>query len=284
MLKEIADVIDSYNENGRYADYWFVDGICSLYVNKNGLNKYLKAVFTSGLTLKKRGSNYSPIFKTLSVGLDENPTPRYEELLEDQYVYFNNMKRSAMTLHELEHIEQERMYDDPEYTFEHKLVKLSNYYYMYPPFRDSRDLSPLDRLVGSFKGRQADRYYYRHHDRSPVERLANIKSLELTEKIMEKVSSRGFEEAHDEFVGFAFDRFNKYATDGYVLIGDRTNSPSYDFLKGIKEIKEDVHIDEFDEVGRNLPLREKVLYGLSLSRDEFDNIDSINPFTKVIKR
>ena len=127
MIDEIADVIDSYNGKNKSADYGFVNAICSLYVNEKGLNRYLEAAFTDGFTLKKRGSNYNPICRTVSVGLNERPTPEYEKSLGEQYVYFDNMKSAFMTFHELEHIDQERMYDEPETTFEHKLVKLNNF-------------------------------------------------------------------------------------------------------------------------------------------------------------
>jgi hypothetical protein len=283
MIDDIASVVDDYNKNNKYADNLFVNKICTIYVNEKNLNKYLKDVYTSDVSLKNGRSNYNPLTKELVFDLDERINPIYRVLLGDKYVYFNNLHKLRLVLHELEHVSQEKQFNESDDSFEHKLVKLNNYVYMYPSILNKKDASVIETIKGTIKLLNYSRYYNQYHDSAPIERLANIKSYLNTKEIYNKLDVENFGRAADEYRYYSYLDLDRDMSYGYRMIGKKTNSPSLDFFKGIKEIRDAVDEDEFEELSNTLPFEDKVLYGLSLTKEESKSFDDINPYTYLRK-
>ena len=210
--------------------------------------------------------------------------PAIRILTGDKYLYFDNLLKLRMVLHELEHVNQEKILEDRKEDTEYELVKLNNYHYIYPSFMKKSDAGIIDTIKGTIKLYKYGRYYYKNHDIAPVERLANIKSYNETYNIFKGLDKEKLGRAYDEFRYFSYQELDYFLKCGYKLNGDKTNSPSVDYLSGIKDLKYIVNEYDFDEASKNLSFEERVLYGLSLSKEEYDNIEKLNPYTKVIKR
>lgn len=284
MIEEIADIVDEYNRQKRYPDNAFVNRICISYINANKLNKYLKDVRTDDISLKNGGSNYNPFTKVLAVDLTGGRIPLLQIVLRDKYLYFENLQKLRMVLHELNHVVEERTLENNDGSIEFELVKLNNYNYFYPMYMKEDNPTIIDTLKGRIKLFRYGMYYNRNHDLAPIERIADIRSYNMTYEILKKIDTKKIDRAYTEFVYYACKNMNDTLERGYKMMGDKSNSPSIDFLKGLKDLRYIVDEYDFDEESKKLSFEDKVLYGMKLNKEEFYNTESLNPYANMLRR
>ena len=273
MIKNIASNLEKYNDSKQIVDKAYIDRICLDLVDHYGLHKYLRDV-----RLKKFGkSEYNVANKILY--MKDNRDRKYlstikREFGEDFY-YWYNLFETMVVLHEMEHVHQEPLKREKFNTMESRLVFLNDIL----DYAD-KEGSVLSRALGIFRLARYGHYYSDNHDLAPIERLANIRSYEGMFKILNEIDKYDIETVKI-FEAHVLDLLVQQILCGYELQGDKTNDPSIDFLLGMKHPDVEhlvLHSGYFN--GDSYSLKDRVTYGLSISKDEYEDVQD---YKKVYK-
>ena len=270
MNEELAILVDKYSSNNKYVDKAFVDRVCLDLVDFYNLHDYLKDVTVNDFDIKSGGaSSYHPHNKTMSIELCSSK--KYlrkldERFLKDHY-YWYNLYVLMSILHEMEHVKQEKLLENRFDTIESSLIYLNN-------ILDStiNDKGLRNKILGHFKIIRYGSYYTRNHDKAPIERLANIRSFKDIVDIINIIDKEDLD-AIAVYKGYTLDLMLDQIRCGYKLDKDKTNSPSLDYLRGMKstnnkELINRLRIFKSD----SLSLTDKLTYGLDLDKEEYDYI------------
>lgn len=276
-MKNISEIVDDYNRKNKLVDKSFVDSICINYVNTHNLNKYLRDVYVTNRSLKYGHGVYNSFDKTLTIQLKDELPIELQSKLGDEATPYYNLFVLRLLFHELEHVRQEKLMYEDDSSLESLLIKLNNYLFLKSEFNDNNIIDRIkDRieLISYFK------YYRKYQYYAPIERMADIKAYQDLKETMDDSQIEIASKVHTEFNRDNDLDLNATIKSGYRLIGNKTNSPSLDYLKNIRFLKDILDERRIIEKSKDLDLKERLYLGLSISKDEFDKIDIDNPYVK----
>ena len=271
MFGELSKLYLSYNKGERIADREYVNRICSLVVHEKNIEKFLNDVYVVDNSTFKPGEEikHSTFYlksRILLVNFDDDHSVEAEaSMSERDYLDWYNAGVLDTTLHELQHVDQESDRNLFPYTLKSQLIELTDIDIKKPNKRFYTRLAkkPFVKILNE--------YYDRNHDTAPVERMAELESLEETDKVMKACGELTY--GMEEFVRCQECCKRDVLLAGYKLEGDMTNSPSLDFLEGMPHSKNKKIIENnpgFRDM--SIPFEQRLLYGLSLTREEFAKV------------
>lgn len=264
MYDELLDLYDNYVTNHKYADNTFVNQVFIIINKYHSLGKYLKEVYvTNGC------SEYLPIDQVINIGLNEinQLIKGLKDQLQDDYVYLYNLFVIETIFHELEHVYQEEKKDSEE-DIESFLLLLSDPIILTLDFVEHENI--INHIKLKLRAHRQKKYYEKNHDLAPQERIANLRSSSKTIDLINNHSNpnKGIAAYHL----ITNDIINKLLVKGYHLNGDKTNSPSLDYLKGMRgtDNKRLVNFIGFHDL--SISYANRLLYGLELTSDEYSDL------------
>ena len=277
MDEELARLVDSYSSGKRFADKQFIDSACYDLVSYYDLHDYLKHVNAiRSFSKYTDGSSYFPRMKIMSIELCKSR--KYIRQLSkdypDDYHFWYNLFVLKCILHEMDHVKQEKTRESKIDTIESSLIYLNNI------LDESINTGFLSKLLSSVKVNRYGSYYAKNHDLSPIERLANINAYKELIDII-NIMDKDDLEAVVDFKCSTIKDFLEQIRFGYRLDGDMTNSPSLDYLCGMKstnnkELISKLRILKVD----GIDIKDKLKYGFALKKDEFE---IVNDDVKTLK-
>ena len=265
MYEELLDLYDNYVSNHKYADNIFVNQVFIIVNRYHPIGKYLKEVYVTN-----KDNEYKCIDKIININLQQiyKAVSKLSDVLEDDFVYLYNLVVLETIFHELEHVYQEEVKDKGENNLETFLLVLSDSLVVFPLDIDYRNL--VNRIKLKLKSRRINKYYHKNHDMAPYERMAEIRAYGNTINLIGEYSTYNLGiVAYCELVNHMLGATFK---NGYKIIGDKTNSPSLDYIRGMKgsNNKEFVDFHVFHDM--NICLQDRLLYGLELTKDEYHDL------------
>ncbi len=280
-MEEFAKLIDDYNSKKKPVDKVFIDTICLKYVNSYNLNKYLQNVYVTNKSLKYGHGVYNSFDRTLTVNIKDDLYPNLKVLLGEEAVEYNNLIILRLLLHELAHVSQEKlMYEGDDSSLESLLIKLNNYLYFNPNYIDSKKKPIVNEIRDRLKLISYFNYYRKNQEKAPIERMADIKSYQDINKIIDNVPDNSKGKAYIEFSRDNNSDLIDTSRFGYRIMGDKTNSPSLDFLRKINFLKDIFDERKILDISNYSDLGERLYLGLPLSRDEYIQLENNNPLVK----
>ena len=268
MTGELAELLQSYSKTERIADREYVDRICSLVVHSKNIEKYLNNVMVVDNSFFKPGekikhTTYYLKSHIILVNLDDDHSVEAEaSMSEKDYLEWYNAGILDTTLHELQHVDQENdRLTDPK-SLKSQLIELTDTDVKKPNKRFYARIlrKPIIRILHD--------YYDERHDLAPVERMAELESIEETDRVIRSIENRSY--GLEDFLRCQSCCKEETLLKGYRLEGNITNSPSLDFLENMPHTKNKEIIANnplFRDM--SLPFEERLLYGLPLTKEEF---------------
>ncbi len=268
MTGELAELLQSYSKTGRIADREYVDRICSLVVHSKHIEKYLNNVMVVDNSFFKPGekikhTTYYLKSHIILVNLDDDHSVEAEaSMSEKDYLEWYNAGILDTTLHELQHVDQENdRLTDPK-SLKSQLIELTDTDVKKPNKRFYARIlrKPIIRILHD--------YYDERHDLAPVERMAELESIDETDRVIRSIENRSY--GLEDFLRCQSCCKEETLLKGYRLEGNITNSPSLDFLENMPHTKNKEIIANnplFRDM--SLPFEERLLYGLPLTKEEF---------------
>ena len=265
MYDELLDLYDDYVSNNKYADYNFVNQVFIIVNKYHPIGEYLKNVYISD-----KENEYISVDKTINISFNQiyNVTYKLKDILKNDYVYFYNLVVLETIFHELEHVFQEEIKDKGENNIETFLLVLSD------PIRIVNLEYNYSNIINTIKLilkiRRQKKYYQKNHDIVPYERLANLRSYHRTLTLLTDYDKENNDIS--TYYKVVNTLINSALLKGYRLLGEKTNSLSLDYLAGmkVKDNKDFIKFNIFHD--ENMKKEERVLYGLELSKDEYNGL------------
>lgn len=280
---ELLKLVFDYTKQGKLVDKSFLYKMIGIVVKSKDLHKYVKDVYLSDEVQSESDgiiiASYLPYYKIIKIYYYS--LMEYLEKFESKYCYFSefenllckNLMIMQFMLHELEHANQQKKYDNGN-NFEaillKEVMKYTDIKNIYQQFLNGSSPEVLLQNVSNMKELYAFNYKC-----APHERLAEIISyreiVSMLNYIKENVSNlfefenynllnqliRGYEIGDNSLIS---------PTIKYFLDGNMLNS-----LKNLSLLKDDGSIDI--KFSFKFPLSERLLYGLPVSRNEYDEIN-----------
>lgn len=265
MYEEILDLYDDYCSNMRFADNQFVNQIFIIINKYHNLGNYLKEVYVT----KDKDSEYSSVDKTIDISLVSvfrTFKKLRKKMKKEDYIYLHNIVVIEIIFHELEHIYQEEVKFSTMNNLEQLLLLFSDPLIVIDTLRTRPNF--IEQIKISSQLRRHRKFYNKNHNSAPHERIANIRSYRNIIALLDcyEPDQKGL----DIYYQIVTNLINKQLRHGYVLIGDKTNSPSLDYLLHTESIR-DYIIDNpniFDNDG--ISKEDRILYGLSLKESDYN--------------
>ncbi len=272
MIYELIELLTHYKN--RYADNYFVNQVLIIISKYHDISGYIKDL----LVIDKKNSfesSYNFYKKTLTINLyQEHNKEISKHLINDDYIYYFNLSVLKTILHEFEHIMQEKKKVSKEDSIEKKLIVLNDITCIID--KNEFNKEPFIKRIKLKRDlRSYHKYYLDNHDLAPVERMANIRSSSNMKLITDEIKDK-----NTGVIAFSFIsefQFFDQLMNGYYLIDDITNSPSLDFLSNMKKtnnreiINNDLGLNDF-----SLSFENRLLYGLKLTKEEYNTISLLN--------
>ena len=265
MVLDILNILEDYHYRKKFADEKFVLKVCAILNKHYELDKYIKyVVILHGKN--EKGSRYSFTHNVLYINMDKICPSEFKKTLKENYYGMYNLMAVKIITHEFEHALQERIKDSDDNTIERKILLLGD-----PT--TFIDINNYD-FTNKIQWLKYYQFYSRHYDIAPNERLAIIKSsLKLN-----SLCQRSFIIFSPYYSIFFMDNtsdINYILPHGYKLHGENTISPTLWYLNKLTKenrsiIKKDLSLMDF-----NIPSEDRLLYGLPLTKDEFNNINNV---------
>ena len=278
MTEKLLSLIYNYSINGKLVDKEYIKKFIDIVVNSESLEKYvLDLQILSPEKKLPEGciASYIPVNKTIYFDFNNinkrlNERDKYHVLFnEEEQIFYKNSFVSQFILHELEHANQYRIMDSEE-SLEAEILKLGKH------DLDDDEINKLQEKGYSTAALivyilEKRRIYMEFYLKSPVERLAEIKSHQ--EMIILLSNIKGivpnlfdFEQAakiESLLQGFAYE-------DGKVI------SPTIFYLKKMGEEQALKNFDWYDEdyfkalekSKTNYSLADRLKYGLMIDESE----------------
>jgi len=275
MTGELANLLQSYSTSERIADKEYINKICSLVVHSKNIDKYLNNVLVVNNSFFKpdeviKHTTYYLKSRIILVNLDDDHSIEAEaSMSEKDYLDWYNAGILDTLLHELEHVEQEKeRITNPE-SLKSQLIELNDIDVKRP------NKKFYARIIRKPFVKALHDYYDEKHDLAPVERMAELESIEETDKVIRSIENRSY--GLEDFLRCQACCKHDALLEGYRLEGNFTNSPSLDFLENMPHSK-NKKIIENNPLFRDmsLPFEERLLYGLSLTKDEFAKVKTMS--------
>ena len=274
MIEELAQLLQSYNKSERIADEEYVKRICSLVVHYKNMEKYLKNVVVVDNSSFKpdeeiKHTTFYLMSRIILVNLDDDHSIEAEaSMSEKDYLDWYNAGILDTALHELQHVDQERFRTIRPETLKAQLIELNDIDVKKP------NKKFYTRLIKKPAIKKLHEYYDVNHDLAPVERMAELESIEESDRVIKacKDTSYGLQ----EFVRCQDCCKEEVLLKGYRLDGDITNSPSLEFLERMPYSKNGKIISNnpmFTDM--SIPFEDRMLYGLHLTKNEYSKMKKL---------
>ena len=268
MIDELTELNNQYGKNHTFVDEEFIGDVVGTYASKHKIFDEL-----NGVIIKDKGPTF---YSSITGNITFNPTTvhhkTFKELLTpEEYIYLYNLRSTFRLLHELDHVRQERVINNDPLTMEKKLLILNDNRIFIPNGSEKNKLEVIRKIIHSFQYYHF--YYNKNHDRAPSERIANLVALSMVQEVLSRLDeqdNRGIK----CYTVFTNNQMIKQMLNGYTLIGDMTNSPSIDYLEGMKHTRNKEMIANDNSFKENdLSTKERLLYGLYLTKEEFTELE-----------
>lgn len=286
MYEKISEIIFNYSINNKYADEKFIRMIIDIVANERNLAKYISDVSViMPLTFEKNyvGSHYN--METMQLCIDRSGL--LKSVLPFNYnILLFNSKIAITILHELDHTKlNKQIRENSKNSIDISLTKI---------IEDLEKEKKTDLFLKRYAYLIYAGYIYkRHHDEAPFERRANITSLLNFNEILTVLNETSLSKRNLDLVNLTLLRtLIKKSRIGYKIVKDGiTNSPSYDYITMLKKQDELHSIGIYDEnrykafinAKEKYSLNERILYGLPLSKEEYQDFDEKNnPFNAFV--
>ena len=266
MYDELLNLFDDYSSINKYADEKFVNEAFKIINKYNPMGKYLKSI-----NIVKTRSQYFPDRQIINYSLNDITvaTKRLKKKISvSDHVYLYNLMVIETIFHEIEHVYQEELKLSDEMNMEKVLLVLTDPLLYISGLKENNNKF-IYKLKLRYKLYKHNKYYLKHHDLAPFERIANIhacnKMIDLVDNY--NIDNNGIEVFYKLISNLLGDQLLK----GYKIIGDKTNNPTVDFMLGMKEPIANELIngsDYFYTFDHSFDTR--VTCGLTLSSDEFE--------------
>jgi len=236
MEKQILEILEKYEDVP--ADFKFVKDILLILRNHYHAEEYLKKILVYRyISLSNKKRKFGGLYDSYdkAIYIDISPYDNF-----DISQLEKNIGILVLILHEFTHAMQYK--DRGKNNFENKLLAISNYTSMETKYSDL-------------------------HDYIPIERLANIQATTWCINILSK-----------DPLKYQYEIFKKkkllyhYILGGYE-VNDNTLSSSLETI--LKEINQYDNNKSLIDYGKQLSFSERLLYGLPISMDEYNNIVDI---------
>ena len=276
MFLEFIDLFDNYTKKDKFADMKYVNQFYVIVRKFYDISKQLEDIIET-----KKNTAYNPYGKILRVNLpfEFKYLNSVKDLCSDKdFKCLYNMDMLETLMHELEHMFQQELIEGNNDSIEKRILALGdhNQYYSKDKYEGNfKLLQPIKILYHLLWFRK---YYNNNHDLAPEERIANLRSYDKMYYILNMLNEHNkgltLYESHLDI------DFNKKLFLGYsvvdIFLNGYTNSPSLDFLKNMKYTNnEEKIIEDLSLNDMNIPYMDRVLYGLSLTRDEYVNMRTL---------
>ena len=296
-MEEIAKIIYEYSLNNKIADEKFVKDIVNILIDAYGLDYYIKNVVVNG---KNSDSSYNVIDRKLSINLT-SAKYKLPLLPIKNRALFINLNVALTIFHEVDHALFIKLKELGKDTID---IQLYNITCIADLIERNTEILKSEYAADSLKEFMKTcltmlknyTYYNVHHDRAPFERRAIVNAHLHLSRILDLLYETSLSNKDlDTIRTMNLRKFIRNCRDGYRCMGEVTNSPSYDYVKELTSLEELSKIEiynysPFVAYGnvKMYKLRDRVLYGLPMSKDELKEINKqSNPFhvyEKKIKR
>ena len=277
MFLEILDLLDSYCIKEEFVDMKFVNQFYIIIKKYYDIGKYLENIIDTN-----KNTAYSSYNRILRVNIPfefEYLDSVKNSVSSREFVYLFNFDIVETLLHELEHMFQQELIEGNTDSVERKLLALGdhNQYYSKDKYEGYFKIFKLFRAM--LHTLWFRKYYRNLHDQAPNERIANLRSFDKMYYILDLVGNTYHNDGlvlYESHLDYDLDKQLFLGYQEEVLDSGYTNSPSLDFLSGMKhtdnekEIREDISLFDI-----NIPYMDRVLYGLSLTKDEYHDMKSL---------
>jgi len=278
MVDNILDILETYHNKKKYADADFMLKITNLIVNYYNLDEYINNYLIISDNIGPN-SRYSYLYKSLEYNLAKIDNPINYKRLKNNYYGFYNLQALKNIFHELEHVHQEQIKDNDYDSLVGKILILGDA----NTFIDNIyiDTTYLQEIIIKLKRLKYQIYYDHNYRNVPAERMAIIYSC----LDMMHITDEKFIKNSDYYGLFQYINecdLKDILLSDYKLKRNITNSPTLAYLKGltIKNrmfVKKDCSLHNLD-----IPFEERIIYGLELTKEEFNNTQEIEK--KIIKK
>lgn len=277
MYNEILNKLKYYNDAKKFVDDKFVIDISEIVKEQYKLSYYVKK-FKINNKLNS-GGIYESSKKLITYNPEFKHNPDLKEMFPDYYYFLYNISIVLGIFHELYHVKQFKTVMDE----------------LYLPDEEKNMFLFLFLSIESFCKKQDDinktieNYYNLNHDKDPFERDANLSSMKYLFKLFSIMPN----DEKEVLLSKTIFQIQKYIilTENYILNGEKTNSPSLDYINNIPIIDTKEILDEFKDLinDPNLSYDDRLHYGLWLTNNEFVELnihyqDKINDLFKILKK
>lgn len=276
MFDELLDLYDDYSDNAILADNRFVNQVFVIVNKYHSLGEYLKSVYVTN-----QDSEYRSIDKVININLDiiNKIFGKLQRILSrEDYVYLYNLVAIETIFHELEHVYQEELKFNEEFNIEKALLVLADPVSLLSNLSENPNLIERIRIYRKLKKHR--RYYDKRHDRAPHERIANLRAYAKSIALINDYDIEN--DGIKYYCTITAELINKQLLNGYKLSTDKTNSPSIDYLIGMKGSPNSIIIDNSKDFFYDMKIdkKDRLLYGLELYKNEY--LEILEKSKKVI--
>lgn len=307
MYENIARIIFDYSKINRLADEKFIKEVISIFSDKFSLNKYINEIIITDNRKDSNGSEYS--FENHNLVIDlYSESSKHKFLFTKNRVLLINIAIVLTIFHELDHamLNKNNILGDNTLDVQFlkiilniktpKILDLATNEFEQLGQSEQNELIE-EAFTSIFDLTKKLLFYYINHDKSPVERRANINSHIHLSKVLDILYDTSLSyHMIDKIRLIELKDFINKTKVGYKIYDDITNSPSYDYLKkqGFEdnlstiEVYSDNLINAYMNCKNNYTLEKRIIYGLPLTSKELNEISiNSNPFRvyeKVINK
>ena len=273
MVLELTKLLKEYYDNKRYADKDFVYKANNIIVSYYKLNDYVKDIeFAKTNNSNELGNQYLSLYKVIWINMYKLHNEKHYRLYGDDYYGLFNLFVLKTIFHEISHANDEYIKDNEPTSLEGKLLILDDpFTYINVPDKERDNL--IKYLINKHKYNIVLKYYNRNYFQAPHERMAITRSCIDMMNII-KVDFIVETQYYEMFKSFLENRINSVLYN-YHLIDECTNNPSLEYLWGLFKNNHEIILKDKIFYNYNLDAEDRLFYGLSLSKNEYENIDNI---------
>ena len=259
MKEEIYKILSVYNNNHKYVDDYFAYNVFSIVQNHYNLSSYAK--YLQILDMRDL-ADYDKSRKLIRLNLNKVRVPLIKENYPDVHYLFYNARVTMDIIHEFIHADNYRIINENINDNEllYQLLNLAN-----PRIYNNDLLAPIKRKI-------VNNYYLKNWVKDPDERRANIISGIETMNIIKLIPDDVF--GKEQLLKRMLYSVNYHCMEGYRLIGDKTNSPSIDYVSKLpfsknKKYLENGYMQKL--INEDMSLYNRLLCGLSIPKEDYIN-------------
>lgn len=284
MRTEILKLVYDYSINGKLADQKFIYKLITIVVNKKGTNNYVRTI-TFDNNEDTAYSTYNIFDRQIIVhnrAISYFFNHRYNidtELQDYEKTMWRNLKVAQIILHELEHAYQSKVFDEKNnITLEEKIISIclqSTKIFEDPTFLKQIQTGKVSIQEALLKLLNMKNIYEQNYKFNPLERLAQIKSLNILVSSLEVIQ-------HDVPKLYSYEKDNLLVEmlNGY---SEQEKCPTYIYLNSIGKLDEWQKLSFYHEDEEKLENNARVQYkftkrltlGLPISHGEFLYLQSL---------